>query len=104
MNLFSKKANYTAQTMGIIIGVSAVSVNKMHLPLAEYEVSGIKYQIRVPYDIAVKMEKQCENSDILVRANNNFGTSVRVQMTKIQGCKVKVVYDPDNPKKAKVTE
>lgn len=104
MNLFGKKANYTAQTMGIITGVSAVSVNKMHLPLAEYEVSGIKYQIRVPYDIAVKMEKQCENSDIFVRANNNFGTSVRVQMTKIQGCEVKVVYDPDNPKKAKVTE
>lgn len=104
MSLFRKKANYTAQTIGTVVGVSAVTVNKMHLPLAEYEVSGIKYQIRIPYNIAVEMEKQSKNSDQFVRANNNFGTNVRLQMTKIQGCEVKVVYDPDNPKKAKVME
>lgn len=104
MGLFGKKANYTAQTTGIIVGVSSVSVNKMHLPLAKYEVGDIEYQVRVPYDIAVKMEKQCDNSNQFVRASNNFGTNVRVQMTKIQGCKVKVIYDPNNPKKAKVIE
>lgn len=104
MSLLGKKANYTAQTTGIIIGVSSVSVNKMHLPLAKYEVGGIKYQIRVPYDIAVKMENQCYDSNRFIRANNNFGTSVRIQMTKIQGCEVKVIYDPNNPKKAKVIE
>lgn len=104
MGLFKKKSNYTAQTTGIIIGVSAIQVNNMHLPIAEYEVNGIKYQVRVPHNIAVKMEKQCDNPAQFIRANYNFGTNVKGQMTKIQGCHVKVAYDPENPKKAKVIE
>lgn len=33
--------------------VSAVKVNNMYLPLAEYVVNGYAYQVRVPYDIEV---------------------------------------------------
>lgn len=84
--------------------MSSVSVNKMHLPIAEYEVEGKKYSIRVPYAIAAKMEEQCENTADFVRSNANFGTNVRGQMTKIQGCKVKIVYNSKKPKAAKVVD
>lgn len=104
MGIFKKSSKYTEQTTGIIVGVSSVEVNKMHLPIAEYEVNGIKYQVRVPYDIAVKMEKQSDNQRQFQRANNNFGTSIRGQITKIQGCEVKVAYNPEKPKAAKVIE
>lgn len=104
MGIFKKSSKYTEQTTGIIVGVSSVEVNKMHLPIAEYEVNGIKYQVRVPYDIAVKMEKQSDNQRQFQRANNNFGTSIRGQITKIQGCEVRVAYNPEKPKAAKVIE
>lgn len=104
MGLFSKKENYTAQTVGIIVGVSAVAVNKMHLPIAEYEVNGRKYQVRVPYDIAVKLEKQSSGKSELVRASLNFGSNVSLQSTKIQGYQVAIRYNPDKPDKSKVVE
>ncbi len=56
MGLFKKSQKLTDKTTEVIIGVSAVCVNKKLLPLAEYEVDGIKYKVRVPFDIAVKME------------------------------------------------
>lgn len=103
MGLFSRKENYTEKTTGIITGVSAVQVNKMHLPLAEYEVNGKKYKVRVPYNIAIKMEKSSESESELIRANLNFGNShVKLQLTKIQGCQVTILYNPDKPNKAKV--
>ena len=105
MGLFSKKENYTQQTVGIIVGISAVAVNNMHLPIAEYEVNGKKYQVRVPYDIAVKLEKQSNGNSEFVRANLNFGNnSIHLQETKIQGYRVTVAYNPDKPNKAKVIE
>lgn len=105
MGLFSKKENYTEQTIGIIVGVSAVEVNKMHLPIAEYEVNGKKYQVRVPYDIARKMEKQSDSKNKLVRANLNFGSnSINLQATKIQGCQVTILYNSDKPNKSKVID
>lgn len=105
MGLFSKKENYTEQTVGIIVGVSAIAVNEMHLPLAEYEVNGKKYQVRVPYGIAVKLEKQSNGNSEFVRAHLNWGNKhVHLQETKIQGCQVTVVYNPDKPNKAKVIE
>ena len=104
MSLFEKSQKLTANTIGTIIGVSAVCVNKMHLPLAEYEVNGKKYKVRVPYDIAIKMERQSENSSNFVRSNVNFGTNVVSQITKLQGCKAKILYDPKKPQKAEVIE
>lgn len=104
MGLFKKTQNLTAQTTGVIIGVSAVCVNKKHLPLAEYEVYGIKYKVRVPYDIAVKMERESENPSRFSATNVNFGTKIVGQITKLQGCKVKVIYDPKKPESAKVIE
>lgn len=74
----------------------------MHLPVAEYEVNGAKYKVRVPYDIAVRLEAQSGTHPQFVRADYNFGTSVKGQVTKLQGCRVRVVYDLHKPKKAKV--
>ena len=102
MGLFGKKLSYTEQCVGVINGVSAVKVNNMHLPLAEYVVNGELYKVRVPYDIAVVMESECENEQQIVRANLNFGNSVRAQMTGVQGRKVQIAYDPSKPKKGKV--
>lgn len=104
MGFFKKHADYSCKTTGSIIGVSSISVNKMHLPIAEYEVEGKKYTIRVPHHIAVKLENQYDNSVDFVRANLNFGTNVRGQITKIQGCEVKIAYNPEKPKEAKVIE
>lgn len=53
MGLFGRKLTYSEKTTGTIVGVSAVKVNNMHLPLAEYEVSGEKFQVRavqIAYD------------------------------------------------------
>lgn len=103
MGLFSKKQEYTQKTIGTIVGVSAVQVNKMHLPIAEYEINGIKYKVRVPYDIAIKLERESTDKSKMVRANLNVGISdIHMQITKIQGAKVTIVYDPNNPKKSKV--
>jgi hypothetical protein len=103
MGLFNKNEKYTGETLGTIVGVSAVEVNKMHLPIAEYEVDGKTFQVRVPYDIAAKMEKESVGDKDIVKANLSFGNgNMRLQATKIQGCKVKVVYNPDKPSKAKV--
>ena len=104
MGLFGKSQKLTAQTTGVIIGVSAVCVNKKHLPLAEYEVDGIKYKVRVPFDIAVKMERQSEDLSRFSGTYVNFGTHIVGQITKLQGCKVKVIYDPAKPKSARVVE
>lgn len=105
MGLFSKKENYTERTTGIIVGVSAIEVNKMHLPIAQYEVNGKKYQVRVPYNIAVKLENQSNGKREVVRANHNFGTnSINLQATKIQGCQVTILYNPDKPNKSKVID
>ncbi|MBD5465755.1 MAG: hypothetical protein HDR22_08050 [Lachnospiraceae bacterium] len=46
MGLFSRSKEYTKQTTGIIVGVSAVKVNNMNLPLAEYEVEGKQYRVK----------------------------------------------------------
>lgn len=102
MGLFGKKLNYTEQTVGIINGVSAVQVNKMHLPLAEYTVGGEVYKVRVPHDMAVVMESECASGQQIVRANLNFGNHVKAQMTGIQGRKVQIAYDPAKPEKGKV--
>lgn len=102
MSFFNKNISYTEQTTGIITGVSAVKVNMMHLPIAEYVVNGITYKIRVPYEIAIQMERQSNNTNQFVRSNLNFGTDVKGQMTKLQGCKVTIVYNSEKPKKAKV--
>ncbi len=34
----------------------------------------------------------------------NLGTNIVGQITKLQGCKVKVIYNPTKPKIAKVIE
>lgn len=103
MSLFGGKLTYSEKTTGIIVGVSAVKVNNMHLPLAEYEVNGEKYQVRVPYDIAVVMETEAEGEKKIIRANMNFGNStIRAQVTGIQGRAVQIAYDPSKPKKGKV--
>jgi len=103
MGLFGKKLNYSESTTGIITGVSAVKVNNMHLPLAEYEVNGEKYKVRVPHDIAVVLESQSEGNEMVVRANLNFGNaSFKGQLTGIQGRTVQIAYDPAKPEKGKV--
>lgn len=102
MGIFKKTKKLTAQTDGIINGVSAVCVNKKHLPLAEYEVDGVKYKIRVPFDIAAEMERRSEEHSQFATTYVNFGTNIIGQVTKLQGCRVKVIYDPTNPKKARV--
>lgn len=103
MGLFGQKLTYSEKTKGVIVGVSAVKVNGMRLPLAEYEVNGEKYQVRVPYDIAVVMETESKGEKKIVRANKNFGNSViRAQVTGIQGCEVHIAYDPSKPNKGKV--
>lgn len=99
MGLFGKKLNYTAQCIGVINGVSAIEVNKMHLPLAEYFVDGKMYRVRVPHDIAAAMESESSGGVKIVGIDNNFGKG---QMTRIQGRKVRIVYDPSKPKKGKV--
>ena len=101
MGLFSKEENYTERTTGVIVGASAVQVNGSNLPLAEYEVDGKKYKVRVPYNIAVKMEKDSDNKGKIVRANLNLA---RFQRMKILGQNVTVLYNPNNPKKSKVIE
>lgn len=103
MGLFSKEENYTEQTTGIIMGVSAVKVNNMHLPIAEYEVNEKKYKVRVPYKLACELENQSNDEIRLVRANLNYGNrNIKLQATKIQGYQVTILYNPDKPKKAKV--
>ena len=103
MGLFGKKLNYSEKTIGIINGVSAVKINCMHLPLAEYEVDGNTYRIRVPYDMAVAMESQNQENQTVVRANLNFGNaSFHGQLTGIQGKNVQIAYDPAKPQKGKV--
>lgn len=103
MGLFGRKLNYSEKSKGVIVGVSAIKVNGMHLPLAEYEVNGEKYQVRVPYDIAIVMETDGKGEKKIVRANKNFGNSViRAQLTGLQGREVHIAYDPSKPKKGKV--
>ncbi len=102
MGLFGKKLNYSEKTVGVISGVSAVKVNNMHLPIAEYVVNGKTYKIRVPHEMAEVMESECEDKRKVVRANLNFGTDVRAQLTGIQGRKVQIVFDPAKPDKGKV--
>ena len=99
-----KTEKFTAMTTGIIVGVSAIQVNKMHLPLAEYEVNGVKYQVRVSYAIAKKMEKESGERAQIIRANMNYGSNFKGQLTKIQGAQVKVLYNPENPEEAVVVE
>lgn len=102
MGLFGKNLNYSQKTIGVINGVSAVKVNNMHLPLAEYVVNGEVYKVRVPRDMAEVMEKECQGKRTIVRANLNFGTDVRAQLTGIQGRKVQIAFDPSKPDKGKV--
>ena len=103
MCFFGKKLNYTQTTVGVIKGVSAVRINYMHLPLAEYVVDGCAYQVRVPYDIAVFMENQSQAEPMYVRANMNYGSSSYCgELTRIQGRQVQIVYDPAKPQKGKV--
>ena len=87
----------------INMSVSAVKVNNMHLPLAEYVVNGETYKVRVPYEIAVVMESEQNNEAEIVRANFNFGTHIKAQLTGIQGRKVQISYDPTKPHKGYVT-
>ena len=120
-----KKPNYSVETIGTISGVSAIKVNNLQLPLAEYEVDGIKYKVRVPYDIAWPMElKARENAGYqnnikdtframkdaianqnkgdakIVREHLNVGTNFEGQLMFTMGKKVVVKYDPEKPKKA----
>lgn len=99
-----KTDKFTAMTTVIISGVSAIQVNKMHLPLVDYEVNGEVYQIRMAYDIAKKMEKESTVDAKFVRAHLSYGSYNRGQITKLQGVEVKVMYDPNNPKDAVVIE
>lgn len=123
-----KKPNYISETIGTIVKPSAVEVNNFHLPLAEYEVNGVKYMVRVPYNIAYPMEVKAKemagyqntvadslratqdaisnnnsNDAKIVRNNLNFGTSFQGQLMFTIGKKVIVKYDPEKPKKAIVT-
>lgn len=99
-----KTEKFTAMTTGVIVGVSAIQVNKMHLPLVEYEVNGVRYQVRLSYAIAKRMEKASTSNAQIVRANLNYGTNFKGQLTKIQGSQVKVLYNPENPEEAVVVE
>ena len=99
-----KTEKFTAMTTGVIVGVSAVQVNKMHLPLAEYEVNGVKYQVRVSYAVARNMGEESSSDPQIIRANMNFGTTFKGQLTRIYGAQVKVMYNPDNPGEAVVVE
>lgn len=102
MGLFGKKLNYTEKCIGVVNGVSAVKVNNMHLPLAEYVVNGEVYKVRIPYEMAVVMESEQNNETKIIRANLNFGNHIKAQMTGIQGRKVQIAYDPTKPHKGKV--
>ncbi|MEE1009926.1 MAG: hypothetical protein UH963_12385 [Agathobacter sp.] len=103
MGLFGPKLNYSAATTGTIVGMLAVKVNNRHLPIAEYFVDGVRYEVRVPHDIVVSMEKASTGERQVVRANLNFGnTSFNGQVTGIMGCTVQVAYDPSKPQKGKV--
>lgn len=103
MLFFKKKeTEYTGRTTGTITGVSAVQVNNRHLPLVDYYVDSVKYTIRMPYKMAVEMEKASQNEGGIVRANRNFGTSFSGQYTKLIGAAVPVCYDPKKPKNAKI--
>ena len=103
MGLFGPKLNYSAATTGTIVGMLAVKVNNRHLPIAEYFVDGVRYEVRVPHDIAVSMEKASTGERQVVRANLNFGNaSFNGQVTGIMGCTVQVAYDPSTPQKGKV--
>lgn len=104
VGVIKKTENCTAITMGIVMGVSAIQVNKMHLPLVEYEVDNKKYKIRMSYKLAKKMEKETNADYKIVRANLNYGNNFKGQLTKLQGLKVKVAYNPINPKEAVVIE
>ena len=104
MGLFKKSQKLTDKTTEVIIGVSAVCVIKNLLPLAEYEVDGIKYKVRVPFDIAVKMEHYSEELPSFWGTYVDFGTNIVGQITKLQDCRVKVIYDPTKPKSASVVE
>ena len=108
LNLFNKtgdkKNACTAMTTGMVVGVSAVQVNKMHLPIVEYEVKNEKYQIRMAYQLAKKLEKESIVEREVVRASLNYGNNLKAQVTKLQGMEVKVSYNPENPKEAVVVE
>ena len=96
-----KTEKFTELTTGVVVGVSSVQVNSIHLPLVEYEVNGKKYKIRMAYDIAKRMEQSSMSNPQVVGVNHNF---LHAKLTKIQGAKVKVLYNPDNPKEAIVVE
>ncbi len=123
-----KKPNYTSETVGTITKPSAVMVNGIQLPLAEYEVNGQKYNVRVPSELARSMELKAKEAagyednlkgsikavkdaiannnsgDVQVlRNNNSFGTTFEGTIMFTVGKKVVVKYDPENPKKAIVT-
>lgn len=123
-----KKPNYTAETIGIITKPSAVRVNNVNLPLAEYEVNGETYNVRVPYNLACEMEIKAkqeagyqntikdsiramkdafvnnnEGDAKIVRNNLNKGLNFEGQLMFTVGKKVIVKYDPERPKKAIVT-
>ena len=91
----------TAVTIGTVVGVSSVRVNSMHLPLVEYEVNGKRYKIRMQYDMAKKLEQSSMSNPQMVGVNNNF---LHWKLTRIQGIRVKVLYNPINPKEAIVIE
>ena len=107
MGFFNKSINqnkmqkYTAMTEGVIVGVSSFRVNSIHLPLAEYQVNGVKYKLRVPYEIAKKMSQASTAKNQVVNVNLNFAS---FQVTNLQGTKVKILYNPNKPKDAIVVE
>ncbi len=124
-----KKPNYSVETIGTITRPSAVQINGINLPLAEYEVAGQKYEVRVPSELARAMELKAKQeagyednlkgsfqalkdsfssnnpSGVQVlRNNNSFGTnSFEGTIMFTVGKKVVVKYDPEKPKKAIVT-
>ena len=123
-----KKPNYTNETIGTITKPSAIKVNGIQLPLAEYEVNGQKYNVRVPSELARSMELKAKaeagyednikgsikavkdaiasnnSGDVKVlRNNNSFGTTFEGTIMFTVGKKVIVKYDPEKPKKAIVT-
>ncbi len=97
----NKMQKYTAMTTGVIVGVSAVRVNSIHLPLAEYQVNGVKYKLRVPYEIAKKLSQASTAKTQVVNVNFNFAS---LQVTNLQGTRVKILYNPNKPKDAIVVE
>lgn len=100
--LSSKTTEMSARTIGVITGFSCIKVNGWNLPIAEYTVNGHTYTVRVPKDIAERMEHESNNCVSTVCVTNHFGTHVSLRLSKLRGCEVVIAYNRKKPKQSKV--